>query len=778
MPLDFSIDDESQPLTRRIDRAQFTQQGQVDWVSLSRGTIHFSLGVLSRLSAASVDPYTVTVGHFIGNQFQLSYTGQRNIEAALTQLKAFGGLGNILWFGFGISHVVRSMSVTEQGATLVALCASLAETFQEEEAALILSEMLRLIGEFKISPALSQWKALMDCCAGIFSSTTLPLRIETLMGMSISAYPGAGYNWDCIASPKSLAAALIGVSKVSTGEWNSIKIVGRREAGWIAAISEWLFGLSVSVVDERGDLKHTSSVDHEAQIQVIYGNWWEADGVPGAMKITEKTYYLLDGTDLFKQETDGHSELKAVPLSGRVLWERSLSAAFGIEFKRLMSVSSIFGGMVGDAARMFEAVAKAEAGVPAILLWQNDIYSNESMGKGLVQHIISTFPELSKASTAMYQSSITGSFTDAYERYQARRTLLQSTCNCIRWCSDEPEKDEQANASLDHLGDFSGIDGKALQCLREGKENNGLCLVLIAETVIRLGRLLSLVDIPEPIMPVLRGLQRLYNINVQRRSDLEDNSLPDFLSIFGNIFDTEGDNLVIATPLTDILLLFTGSELQTDHMACARSSRGICVYIDGLRELTDDSQLISRFHVVPGRIEYNDIPHRAVGDATQNSRSLQDVKEGDLLKLTDGKLFNRVKVRVRETLDSLIVGHNVIDRNGSATGVTIGPYLLRYRVAKARGLVHCPHSSQKKSATRQEQLERALSAAGEDRYCIEAPVIGRCAALMKYRCILREGCVDCCRIAALTFNDTEYMTAEFYHPVRVILSSGKHETGE
>jgi len=142
MPLQLTIDDDAQPLTRRLGNRSFQQQGQVDWVSLSWTSVNFSLGILARLSAASVDPYTVTVGHFIGSNFDLSRNGRLNIEEALKGLRYFKGMGDALWFGFGIQHLVRAISVTDQGATFVALCANLSECFEEEIAAEILMNVV------------------------------------------------------------------------------------------------------------------------------------------------------------------------------------------------------------------------------------------------------------------------------------------------------------------------------------------------------------------------------------------------------------------------------------------------------------------------------------------------------------------------------------------------------------------------------------------------------------------------------------------------------------
>lgn len=139
----FEAANDGAPLTRRVTSDKFPQQGQVDWATVSKSTISFSVGVLARLSAASIDPYTVPIGHWIGSSFHLSKTGRRNLEQALNNLHSCTGFGDALWFGFGIKHVVRGLSTTEQGATLVALCASLIGCFPQDDAAEVLAHLAK-----------------------------------------------------------------------------------------------------------------------------------------------------------------------------------------------------------------------------------------------------------------------------------------------------------------------------------------------------------------------------------------------------------------------------------------------------------------------------------------------------------------------------------------------------------------------------------------------------------------------------------------------------------
>ncbi|OAL54580.1 hypothetical protein IQ07DRAFT_640085 [Pyrenochaeta sp. DS3sAY3a] len=560
MAFELTVDDDAQPLTTRLNSTQFPQQGQVDWVSLSGSTIRFSLGVLSRLSAASIDPYTLTVGHFIGGSFELSSTGRKNMQSALSQLKSFGGLGEVLWFGFGIKNVVRSISVTEEGATLVALCAALSECFPDDLSAEILAELLKAKGDFHPTPAVSEWGNLIRACSGIFSTTSFPIRAETLMSMYVPAEQAGTYSARPGAS--SMADTLTGLGNVSRGIWSSITIIGCREAGWIAALAEWLFGLTVIITDEHGDLKHSSCPGTNAHINIIYmGGLGEYD--TRMIKITEKIYDLRSAMDLFHKQylhLEGqHPGSKEVAsLSGRVLWESVLSVVFDSAFERLSKMELAVGEIIGSVARLFEAIALAETGVPRELLHNYGFYCDKSMGKGFVKHTLGIFPELRFAARAMHKSCDGVSFDDALSKYQACIGLLAVSCGCSL-CTDPG----------------SGFRATS-------------CLVVTIETIILLGMLLSTVSVSENLWPLLRGVQRLYNIQAEKRytSQLDvkehGNLVGDFRHVSRGLRgQVETDRLEAA------ICLFTGKTFddldRNIEYPCAISVGGICVYQDTLR---------------------------------------------------------------------------------------------------------------------------------------------------------------------------------------------------
>jgi hypothetical protein len=97
-----------------------------------------SIAVLSRLSSAGIESLTVAFGQAMCTRIPLGAHGEEFLMESLNKLKAFSSFGDLVWFGVGVRHVLRDIVQTTEGASLVALCAALSETYPTHVAALIL----------------------------------------------------------------------------------------------------------------------------------------------------------------------------------------------------------------------------------------------------------------------------------------------------------------------------------------------------------------------------------------------------------------------------------------------------------------------------------------------------------------------------------------------------------------------------------------------------------------------------------------------------------------
>ncbi|KAK4246731.1 hypothetical protein C7999DRAFT_32881 [Corynascus novoguineensis] len=99
------------------------------------------MSVLAHLAAADIMPNTVMVGQQMVSMSILSTRGMQRLTDAPERMHSCSSIGDAIWFGFGIQHIVREMARTAQGVTLIALCGSLAEIHPPNACATILMKL-------------------------------------------------------------------------------------------------------------------------------------------------------------------------------------------------------------------------------------------------------------------------------------------------------------------------------------------------------------------------------------------------------------------------------------------------------------------------------------------------------------------------------------------------------------------------------------------------------------------------------------------------------------
>jgi hypothetical protein len=89
---------ESLPLLAPNSSTAFAQQGQVDWTTLGKNTVRFTVGALSRLSKAGVEALTIYAARAIFHQVKLDQLGEQRVVTALEGLRAFSSYNRALFF--------------------------------------------------------------------------------------------------------------------------------------------------------------------------------------------------------------------------------------------------------------------------------------------------------------------------------------------------------------------------------------------------------------------------------------------------------------------------------------------------------------------------------------------------------------------------------------------------------------------------------------------------------------------------------------------------------
>lgn len=647
----------------------FSISGQLDWANLIKLPFEIPIGILSRISAARVDPYTIVVGQRLGHLFQLTLYGRQHIQESLSKLRPFQTLGRALYIGVGLDHIIHILARTEEGKMCILLCATLSEFYGKSTAAQVLIEMVKTSrAPEELRPSIMEWEGLVDACAGVFTTSLFPALAEKYMQLHpehkvLGLKHRHNKNWarDC-SSAESLAKTLLALAEVTQGELSSITIIGRADAGWLAAFAEWFFGLAVRIIwgPTNEVLYPGSGSEQDCQVLIIL------NGVPGteasrSLITTDKTYRLLDAADFIQVEN--REDVSNIFVAGRLEWDSLLDSVFGPELKKLIKLPHAVGAALGSLARILQAVAGAEDGIKYRFRQTCAHYNDSSYGKGLVVSIIRQFPELILFKDSM-EKAVRQDSPKAFADYEASMAVLRTACDCLMCKTGDPDP-------------------------------KGYCLLIIIEVIAVIARAMSVINLPTMMYPSRIGIEAFYARQVDIWRTVEEATYSDkAVRKFGPAYR------VLKTyprPIFSAMRIFSGwvpidlkhydTNLPSEDRTCAFSANGVCAYYEALSQLSDDSESFARVNVVPGRVELHGKVYAHMTDFIEPSYMS---KATDVEGWPDALSLKEVSILVRERSTSLQIAFEVYGSDPS-----ISHKILMYPAAtiqdfwNRRGLIQC-----------------------------------------------------------------------------------------
>ena len=549
--------------------ANFQQQGTVDWVELSGRSVHCSVAVLARLSKAGIDPFTLQVGRAICTNFSLHPTAQGRISDAILALKKFGSYGDIIWFGFGVKHVVTDLAETEQGLTLVAICAALSTTYDSLYGARVLRELCGLCkAPQSFSPAIRQWKTLVELCAGILTSGHFNLVLDGLRRLVSGGRNAPELEANrCPTTYLALAEAILTIAQVTSKRLAGATFTGGLDCIWLAAVAEWIFSLDVVMYSSAGVLLYRSrSLDQQPpQITVVYlgiETEWEEQSF-----MREKTSLIGSGRTLFVREDDKPLD-RAHFFNWRSSWSTILHDTFHGSVDKLLT---------GEKAYQFGLYLYCES---------------------VIQE-----PDLRHMSARDTTQPMAHHFAD---NHVDPLLWTQESSRGHKFLSFAAKRLPELGPGLEH--DFSSIPqndvfryGLAARHALESKctHHPFVCLTKLAEVIVGFLWIMLVSEIDEEIPPSITGLSNLY-----RWAD----SCP--LSKEGRIMDICGGQ-----PRQTALVFYVLSGLTVDSEEqasvslssnfLAMAGAGICVYRQALVDPKLPPDSVSKLRVVSGYISHS-----------------------------------------------------------------------------------------------------------------------------------------------------------------------------
>ena len=588
----------------------FAQQGSVDWVALSNSSVQFSVAVLARLSRAGIDAFTLQFGRAICYNFSLEPHAQERIYDAIVKLKKYGSYKDIIWFGFGIKDVVTDLADTEEGLTLVALCAALAATYDSMYAAMVIRELCVLCkAPQSFTPAIRQWKALVDLCSGIFANAHFTLVANGFRRL-ISGQSNHLVGRHTPTTHSALAEAILMLAKVSKGNLLNTTFSGGIDCAWLAAFAEWILSLDVAIYDPSGSLLYRSRgvTDKPPQVTIIVPN--TAENAAQEVLIRSKASFIPSGRILLQKDP----ALRGVNLLN---WQGSWSTILHEVFYG--SIDDLLAGQTGQYFNMY---------INCVSLLPPDI----AAGQGLAR-----FARRSKLSFDNHpvnpliwtQNDSRG---QAFIKFAARRLPEIAACLLTAtWDRSASSVEDLGLLAIRSIGSVCRCAFHSQNKQEKLEEEDLVCLQTMAETIAIFLWILLDSDIDEDVLPSITGLANLYTWQSRANKSSASATGEFYEPIMNCNFPVLGIDLVFHV-LSGVSIPGTPPKHEslptTDHLA--RVGNGICVYHCAVEDPNLPLETMFRFRIVRGYISYSGLRFKEIcgfkGAYVDNSLKLSELR--------------------------------------------------------------------------------------------------------------------------------------------------------
>ena len=695
--------------------------------------------------------WTASVAQVILGTILLSAEGESHLNDALAKLHSFGSHSNIIYFGFGVKHIIRTLADSSEGMATVAICSSIAEVHGLAISTQIVQEYAKLYSansDGSLMPSYRQWEALISSCSGVLSRSPFGTVVEFFMRFHPQTH--------MCADPRQTARALEGLAKISSGLMKSMVLIGNSECGFLAAIAQWLLALRVVVQNAAGDVVYPSTCadTNDYQLMIIYSDDPEASK---AISRTADAYYIDNIKEILPDSVG------ADYLSGRVEWGTAMRQTFGSSAMKLLQIPGSLGECIGSAAKIYSVPRESVSLGNESFRHESKIFGPEASGRAFVDLVCKQLPELAGSRNAM-ESSVERPYDDACLHFEKAMAILKEICGCSMNCCP-PQAAEPAFIDLTDQPYNNPSTNDSQKCLR-----------LLVHTAIQLVRQMSTVaSIPADLYPKRRGLEALYERVEQNFSDRGHS--PRVNATFLDAPDSMS--------LLDLAILVFGVELpfnyteraysQNRYMASVLVNGGLCFIMDSVIRLSSRAEESLSVHIVPGQVEWNQKTYSRVRDGSIGSPRfimppmilpISEAKHKAQMQLIDSMTARAV---VMESFDCLRMSYEIRTASGTCF---LGPGALSNEMAKAASSNSCSGKKCRPFSGLDERFLFTLynmrlpcDAPGKQRIPFDIPEkpniilfgehqLARCTALgeslFDTRLILQEReCIACCARRAL-----------------------------
>ena len=571
----------------------FAQQGSVDWVALSNSSVQFSVAVLARLSRAGIDAFTLQFGRAICYNFSLEPHAQERIYDAIVKLKKYGSYKDIIWFGFGIKDVVTDLADTEEGLTLVALCAALATTYDSMYAAMVIRELCVLCkAPQSFTPAIRQWKTLVDLCSGMFANAHFTLVANGFRRL-ISGHSNHLIARHTPTTHSALAEAILILAKVSKGNLCNATFSGGIDCAWLAAFAEWILSLKVAICDPSGALLyHSGGVgDKPPQVTIVVPTI--AGNAVQETLIKSKASFIPSGQKLLQKDP----ALRGVNLLN---WQGSWSTILHDVFYG--NIDDLLSGETGKYFNMY---------IYCVSLLTRP---KDAAGQGGRRYARGRGPHFRNHPINPLIWTQDDSRGQAFMKFAARRLPEIAACLLTTsWDGSTTFVDDLGLLAINSIGGVCHCAFHSQNNHKKLEEEDLICLQTMAETIAIYIWILLGSDIDEDVPPSITGLANLYTWQSRANKSSAPASGEFYEPIMNCDFPVLGIDLVLHV-LSGLAIPGTPPkhELLPTNDTLARVGNGICVYHCAVEDPNLPPETMFRFRVVRGYISYSGLRFKEI----------------------------------------------------------------------------------------------------------------------------------------------------------------------
>ena len=566
-------------------------RGSIDWVSFSKSTVNFSIELLGRFSRAGVESLSVAVGQALFTQFNVPADAQMRLQRSASHLKAFSSASDLLWFGVGYKHLMRTLLETEQGSNLVAVSSCLMVSYDNKYSAAVLKSLCHKSSmPENLTPSIPQWGAVINLCAPAVNASQFPVLVEGLSRLLISRYTTRRPDEVLATSPEELAIALLELALLTQGQIANVTMVGKADCAWLAALAMWLFSLRVQIIDYQGNILYQSqdatghACSSSFQLTIIRLENGQSS-IPQALTHS-RTHLVLPGDVSFKRKTDQFYSF--VP--GRSEWNTILTDAFNDSFKKLLEPEII--PLFAQVLYSGLYVGDTYPGYLRINPWGGNPFleghlQHQQRFLAMMRFAAARLPEL-----VALEKFGRDHILDLAEKEQCREKLPYQVAFKDHF-GHEP-KEFREKVAEKRFSDALVDVCLCCQCMisqlgpspRETAEKTDYqCLSKISIAIFGLIWRISWLDIDDTLRPVSHAVRSECYVLTQ---------LHQIRRVGSSCW------------MEEVIFLFSGHKPDYEMDVSAWSTQGVCVYLPSLEHPSTDVMGQFRLRVVPGQIEWNE----------------------------------------------------------------------------------------------------------------------------------------------------------------------------